>query len=260
MRNSIRKSDVYKIIEWAQDWFKENGSHLSTAVVGISGGKDSTVTAALLVEALGASRVFGVIIPNGQQDDIQDARDVCNFLEIDYIELNIEDAYTSISNKLIKSMHGWQTKDMKINLPARLRMATLYAVAQNLPCGGRVVNTCNYSEDYIGYSTRYGDAAGDFGLLSDFTVEEVIYIGRLLGIPERFLVKPPSDGLCGQTDEDKLGFTYQELDEYIETGEYVNFNTKRKIDELHKQNLFKLRPMATYKREKVLRVKDKNIE
>lgn len=215
----IKKSTVYRIIEWTQDWFEENGKGC-TAVIGISGGKDSTITAKLLVEALGKDRVIGVLMPNKYQSDIDVARSVCEYLDIDSIEIDINDAYLGIADKV-----------------------SSYAVAQNLPNGGRVANTCNYSEDYIGYSTRYGDAAGDFSLLSKFTVEEVKQIGNILGIPSEFVNKVPTDGLCGATDEDNLGFTYRQLDEYIHTNECVDKDVKNKIDNLHNLNSFKMKPI-----------------
>lgn len=237
----IRKSTVYRIIEWVQEWFEENGKGC-TAVIGISGGKDSTITAKLLVEALGKDRVFGVLMPNKYQSDIDVARSVCEYLGIDNIEIDINDAYLGIADK-VSSIMGNCERAMITNLPARLRMATLYAVAQNLPNGGRVANTCNYSEDYIGYSTRYGDSAGDFSLLAKFTVEEVKQIGNILGIPSEFVNKVPTDGLCGATDEDNLGFTYEQLDKYIHTTECDDEEVKNKIDYLHKLNLFKMEPM-----------------
>ena len=126
-------------------------------------------------------------------------------------------------------------------------MSTLYAVSQSH--NGRVANTCNLSEDYVGYSTRYGDSVGDFSPCSNLTVAEVKEIGRFLGLPEVLIEKVPSDGLCGKTDEDNLGFTYAVLDRYIRTGEIDDPKTKELIDKKHEQNLFKLKLMPAFKPE-----------
>ena len=241
--------EIDNIVDWIRDWFKENGPE-ANAVIGLSGGKDSTIVAALLVKALGKDRVVGVLMPNGIQKDISDSKEVAEFLGIRNYTVNIEGAYNAA---LASFEEGFPevpvSNDTKINLAPRLRMATLYALAQSLPGGGRVTNTCNASEDYIGYSTKYGDAAGDFSPCSDFTVTEMLMIGDALGLPEKLVHKTPSDGLCGQTDEDKLGFTYAALDKYILTGECPDEELKKRIDMLHKLNLHKLKVIPAYKRE-----------
>ena len=202
------------LIKWIRDWFDENGKGCN-AVVGISGGKDSTVVAGLLVEALGRDRVIGVLMPNGTQSDIADAREVVSYLNIKSHEINIKDSVNGIITGLV--LAGIKVSEQTlINLPARIRMSTLYAVSQSN--NGRVANTCNLSEDWIGYATRYGDGAGDFSPLANLTVSEVIELGLELGMPEHLIRKTPSDGLCGQTDEEKIGFTYDLLDKYIRTG------------------------------------------
>ena len=202
------------LIKWIRDWFDENGKGCN-AVVGISGGKDSTVVAGLLVEALGRDRVIGVLMPNGTQSDIADAREVVSYLNIKSHEINIKDSVNGIITGLV--LAGIKVSEQTlINLPARIRMSTLYAVSQSN--NGRVANTCNLSEDWIGYATRYGDGAGDFSPLANLTVSEVIELGLELGMPEHLIRKTPSDGLCGQTDEENIGFTYDLLDKYIRTG------------------------------------------
>jgi len=140
------------------------------------------------------------------------------------------------------------TAQTRTNVPPRVRMATLYAVSQSV--NGRVVNTCNLSEDWVGYSTRYGDAAGDFSPLSHLTVTEIKQIGKLLGLPESLVEKTPIDGLCGKTDEENLGFTYAVLDEYIRLGKINDENIKKIIDERHKNNLFKLQLMPSFEPDK----------
>ena len=232
-----------EIVVWIRDFFDKNGKDCN-AVVGISGGKDSSVVAALCVEALGRDRVIGVLMPNGEQNDIDMARKLVDFLDIMNFEVNIKEAVNGVLNSL--PMNGYDISEQTItNLPARIRMTTLYALSQSM--NGRVANTCNLSEDWVGYATRYGDAAGDFSPLSQLTVTEVKEIGRVLGLPTELVDKTPSDGLCGKTDEDNLGFTYEVLDRYIRTGEIDDEDIKNKIDTMHKKNLFKLQLMPSFK-------------
>jgi len=231
-------------IQWIRDFFEQNGKDCN-AVVGISGGKDSSVVAALCVEALGRDRVIGVLMPCGEQHDIDCSQLLVSHLGIKSYTVNVEDAVKGVLDNLPKELKiATQTKT---NLPPRIRMATLYAVSQS--CNGRVANTCNLSEDWVGYSTRYGDAAGDFSPLSHLTVAEIKEIGRLCGLPESLVEKTPIDGLCGKTDEDNLGFTYAVLDRYIRTGEIDDLETKKKIDAMHERNLFKLQLMPSFKPE-----------
>lgn len=239
--------EINNVVQWIREWFYNNGPQ-ANAVIGISGGKDSTIIAALLVKALGKDRVIGVMMPNGVQPDISDSEKVIELLGIKGYEVNIYDQYNAEVSALREA--GIEpTKDTLINIGPRLRMTTLYAVAQALPNGGRVCNTCNKSEDYIGYSTKYGDAAGDFSPCADFTVTEMLQIGDALGLPYDLVHKTPSDGLCGKTDEDNLGFTYAELDKYIETGFIKDPDKKAIIDRKHRLNLHKLKTIPTYRKE-----------
>ena len=231
-------------VKWIRDFFEKNGPGCN-AVLGISGGKDSSVAAALCAEALGADRVIGVLMPNGEQHDIDCAFKLVNHLGIKHYVVNIKDAVDGMIKNLPQELE--LTTQTLNNLPPRIRMSTLYAVSQS--CNGRVVNTCNLSEDWVGYSTRYGDAAGDFSPLSRLTVQEVKQIGYLLGLPRDLVDKTPIDGLCGKTDEDNLGFTYAELDRYIRTGEIEDQEKKAIIDRKHKMNLFKLELMPCFEPE-----------
>ena len=226
-------------VQWIRDFFRENGEGCN-AIVGISGGKDSSTVAALCKEALGADRVIGVLMPCGVQSDIDMAELLVSHLGIRHYVVNIKDAVEGLKAHLPFSL----SRQSEINLPARVRMATLYAVAQSH--NGRVANTCNLSEDWVGYATRYGDGAGDFGPLSRLTVTEVRAVGRALGLPPILVDKVPIDGLSGKTDEENLGFTYDELDRYVRTGEIDDSETKKKIDRLHKANLFKLCLMPVF--------------
>lgn len=229
-------------VAWIRDFFEKNGPGCN-AVVGVSGGKDSSVAAALCVEALGADRVIGVLMPNGEQHDIDCSHKLVEHLGIKHYVINIKEAFEATLKSFPKDLAV--SEQTVINLAPRLRMATLYAVSQS--CNGRVVNTCNLSEDWVGYSTRYGDAAGDFSPLSGLTVQEVKQIGYLLGLPRDLVDKTPIDGLGGKTDEDNLGFTYAVLDRYIRTGEIDDPDTKQLIDRRHKANLFKLQLMPAFK-------------
>ncbi len=248
MRDFNVEQQTKQLIEYTKEWFNKFGDN-TRAVIGISGGKDSSVTAAVLKEALGAVRVRAIIMPNGQMSDLDDAKLLVDFLQIPYEIIPITDYYNAAIATFEKAESFEVTSDLRINLAPRLRMSTLYAVAQGQPVTSFVVNTCNASEDYVGYSTKYGDAAGDVSLLQDFTVTEVLKIGEYLGLPEQLVHKVPSDGLSGMSDEDKLGFKYAQLDEYIsDSNADIPADIKASIDKKHVANLHKLQLMPAYKR------------
>ena len=233
-----------EVIQWIRDWFDKNGKDCN-AVVGISGGKDSSVVAALSVEALGKDRVIGVLMPNHIQDDIEYSHLLCEHLGIKNYTVDVGVAIDELLNNIHFRATDIEISDQtKTNLPARIRMATLYAISQSM--NGRVVNTCNLSENWVGYCSKFGDAAGDFSPLENLTVTEVKAIGRELGLPSELVDKTPTDGLCGKTDEDNLGFTYAELDAYIRDGIEPSEEVKAKIDSMHEKNLFKLQPMPSF--------------
>lgn len=232
-----------EIITWIQNYFRKNGPDCN-AVVGISGGKDSSIVAALCCEALGNGRVIGVLMPQGVQDDIDVARDLVKHFGIKSFEINIaETVNTLLAKGRIAGL--CDSKQARVNLPARIRMATLFMVSQSM--NGRVANTCNASENFVGWQTVGGDGFGQFSPLSKLTVTEVKAVGRELGLPEKFIEKAPADGLTGKTDEDNFGFTYEFLDKYIRTGEFGGDTaTAAKIDRMHEANLFKDLPMPMY--------------
>lgn len=242
-------SESEKVIQWIKDYFEENGKGCK-AVIGISGGTDSSIVAALLVKALGKENVVGVMMPNGYQHDQNMAKEIIELLGIKAYDINIASAVDALEKSVGDAM-CMKPNDYDIyrtNTPARVRMTVLYGVCALV--GGRVVNTCNLSEDYVGYSTKFGDAAGDFSPISSLTKTEVRAIGYELGLPRKFVEKIPEDGMSGKSDEEKLGFTYATLDRYILTGEIDDLEAKAKIDRLHRCNLHKLLPMPRYEKKR----------
>ena len=239
------KTVTQNCITWIRNWFEENGPE-SPAVIGISGGKDSSTVAALCVQALGRERVFGVLMPDGVQKDIDVARRVVGHLGICHTVIDIHESVEAVRSTVSE---GLERRDfgtqMMTNIPPRIRMATLYAVSQSM--NGRVSNNCNRSENYVGYSTIFGDAAGDFSPLANLTVSEIREVGRHLALPEEFITKAPADGLSDRTDEDAFGFTYEALDTYILTGICEDPLVREKIEKRHRANLFKLRPMPEFR-------------
>lgn len=228
-------------VEWIREFFEKNGKGCN-AIIGISGGKDSSVAAALCAEALGKERVIGVLMPQGEQSDIDMAYKLVNHLGIKHYVVNIKETVEAVLKQFPNEVEI--TAQTRQNIPPRIRMSVLYAISQSL--NGRVCNTCNLSEDWVGYSTRYGDAAGDFSPMSKLTVTEVKKIGHIMNIPKELVEKTPIDGLCGKSDEENLGFTYAELDKYIRMGEIEDKDKKEIIDRKHEMNLFKLEMMPIF--------------
>ena len=247
-----------EVVDWIQKWINANGNELTKVIVGVSGGKDSSVVSALMVKALGKDRVIGVMMPNGEQKDISDSQTLVSHLGIKNFTVNIAQAYEGLQSAFAvagvvdadenaffdenkKLMNDSFSPVFKTNTPARLRMATLYGIgAQIGNC--RVANTCNLSEDLVGYSTFYGDAAGDFAPINKLTTEEVVAIGDYLGLPSSLTHKAPSDGMCGKTDEDNLGFTYHEVNELARKN--IKAENAEKILAKYKANLFKVKIIA----------------
>lgn len=230
-----------EIVEWIRDWFEQNGKDCN-AIVGVSGGIDSSVVTALCVKALGKDRVFGIKMPCGEQPDIEHANMLIKHLEIKSYTMNIWDAVIGIDNQFPTDIEV--SKQTTINLPPRIRMATLYAISQSL--NGRVINTCNMSESYVGFDTIFGDSAGDISPLANLTKTEVIALAKELNLPDTLVHKIPQDGLTGLTDEQSFGFSYAELDAYIRDGIEPSKEVKAKIDSMHEKNLFKLQPMPSF--------------
>ncbi|MDR2965707.1 MAG: NAD(+) synthase [Treponema sp.] len=240
MFDAVKTKD--NIINWIKDYFNKNGKDCN-AVIGLSGGKDSSIAAALCVQALGKDRVIGILMPQGEQHDIDYSKDLAVHLGIKYYIVNIKDSVDTLLASI--NQDGLSlNKQAVTNIPARIRMTTLYAVSAAL--NGRVVNTCNLSEDWVGYSTKYGDSAGDFSPLSQFTVTEIKQIAKALALPDKFINKVPEDGLSGLTDEANLGFSYEVLDRYIREGICTDPALKEEIDRLHRINKHKLELMPSF--------------
>lgn len=235
------KQQLPGLLDWMRAQMKACGG--KTAVIGISGGKDSSVTAALSVAAYGRENVVGVLMPDGVQPDIDYSNGLVDVLNIRHYTFNIHGGTSGILDEMVRVGID-ASRQTKVNLPSRIRMATLYAIAQSMDAG-IVVNTSNLSEDWVGYCTIYGDSAGAFSPLGMYTTEEVIALGAELGLPERFLIKPPSDGLTGKTDEDNLGFSYHAVNEYVRKG-VADPAIKEQIDHKHRVSRFKFETIPVY--------------
>ena len=211
------KREIENIKNYIKDYLKE--AHANGVVLGMSGGKDSLVTAKLCADALGKANVIGIIMRNGELKDCSVAKESCDIIGIRYYEVNIGNIYGNVIDSTTPTVNK-EGKPLStvitFNLPPRLRMVPLYSIAGSL--GYLVANTSNLSEGMVGYTTKWGDNVGDFGPLANFTKEEVCEIGILLGLPDRLVNKTPDDGLSGQSDEEKLGFSYAELDNFIRHG------------------------------------------
>lgn len=240
MFNSNETKD--KLIKWIQTYFKENGSYNTKAVVGMSGGKDSTIVAKLCVEALGKDRVIGVLMPDGNKKDYDLTLEICKALNIKIITMDIKDIRTEMLNALRNQLSI--SEQAKINIPPRIRTSLLYGIASSV--GGRVANTSNYSEKYVGYCTKFGDNVGDFSPLGNLTCLQVIEIGKALGLDDKYILKTPEDGLSGKTDEENLGFTYQDLENHL-SNNLKNQEVETLIKEKHQLALHKINSMPTFK-------------
>ena len=237
MRNGFDADfEITNIVDDIRHYFATNGSEKTKAIIGISGGKDSTIAAALLVKALGSDRVIGVMMPEGEQNDIEDAREVCKYLHIHAEEINIGPAVDALYGCI--GYGDCEIPQVRTNTPARIRMTTLYAVAAIY--GGRVINTGNKSEAFVGYTTKYGDLAGDFALLRNYYVRDVIAIGMTMPeIPAHLIIKTPGDGMSGSTDEERFGFTYEALDAFLIDKITPDYLTQREIERRHNMNAHK---------------------
>ena len=249
------KGKYQRIIEFLKDY--QLKTNVKGYVIGISGGKDSTIVAKLLVDAIGSDKVLGILMPNGKQSDLSDSIEVCRLLNIDYQIVNIKQSYDAIVNQIEDCVSGlfpgdyvqkavtevnndtyYVTKQAKTNIAPRLRMTTLYAIAQSL--GYRVAGTGNYSEHYIGWCTKWGDMACDINPIAHLTCTDVVALGDYLKLPEHLVHKIPADGLTDKSDEDNFVFTYSELDRFLTKGESnVDVSIASKIIKMHDRSTHK---------------------
>ncbi len=250
------KSLTDRLIDWTRESMESSGG--KKAVIGVSGGKDSSVVAALCVKALGSENVVGVLMPDGVQGDISFAEELCEILDIKCTTVNID----KISSVFVDSLEnveediiGEVTRQTKLNFPPRIRMTLLYAISQSVE-NSRVINTSNISEDWIGYATVYGDTAGAFSPLGMLTSDEVMQVGKYLGLDDKFTFKVPSDGLTGETDEDIFGFSYDVLNKYIREGICEDLGVKNKIDNMHKYSRHKFLPIPMFDSELPVAIED----
>jgi len=249
------KREAENVINFVKDYYKKN--HLKGAVIGISGGKDSAVVAAIMVNAIGKENVVGVTLPcHSKEEDREDAILVAKHYGIELVNIDLTNSYDAFKDEIKKIDMKIAEKDLvnsDINIKPRLRMSAEYYLAAMYSSlkGGTylVIGTSNKSELYVGYFTKGGDQVHDIEVLSDFTVSEVIKIGEYLKVPKKVLYKAPSDGLSGKTDEDKLGVTYDDIEKYIYAQEMKD-SVKEKIRKLHDANKHKFN-MPAYKRKRV---------
>lgn len=236
------EKEVPHMIAEIRKYFTKNGTKDTKAIIGISGGKDSTIAAALLCRALGPENVFGVLMPCGKQTDLADSFKVVKYLDIPYTVVNIGNTMDTLVEAIPEQVFGAGNNAFYTNTPARLRMTTLYGIAALV--GGRVINTGNASELFVGYTTKYGDLAGDFSIFKDYYVREILAIGEYLGLPDELIHKAPGDGMSGKTDEDNFGFTYKVLDDYLIDDVIPDYETLRLIEERHARNIHKLHALS----------------
>lgn len=255
----MKKFDAVKVkdqlVQGIRDWFDKNGKGCN-AVIGLSGGKDSTIVAKLCVEALGANRVYGFGLPDKGQG-LNEADEIADWLGIHFSEVPIHEITEATNNGIWNSFLYSSKNDSAINItisdqtkqniPPRIRMTVLYAFSQSL--NGRVIGTCNASENYIGYFTKYGDGASDFEPIAELTVHEIYQIGDALGIPKKWVYKVPDDGLPHSCPDDekfeKMGFNYEKLDKYIREGTSGDDVADNAIARMHEMNLFKMKMSDT---------------
>ncbi len=245
----LEKEKLFKEAENAIVWIREfiESTGAKGVVVGNSGGKDSATVIAMAVKALGSERVVTVAMPcNSISSDLEDARLVAETFEVPFLEIDLTKSYTEMESSIndsLETLNKELNREAKINMKPRFRMITLYAIAQSL--GYLVIGTGNLCEAMVGYTTKWGDSAYDFNPIANFTVPEVLAIGEYLGVPEKIIKKAPNDGLGGQTDEEKMGVTYKQIEEYIETGK-TDLNAMPIIERLNKSSKHKRNPIPTY--------------
>lgn len=249
------EKETEKVIQFIRNYYKENKA--GGAILGISGGKDSGVVAGLFTRALGRENVIGVTLPcHSKKEDKSHAKLVSDYYGFPLYNFDLTDTFNTFKTELgeIGTFTEEETKNSDINLKPRLRIATVYYLAALFSAVKGtpylVAGTSNKCELYVGYFTKGGDSVHDISVLADFTVEEVLAIGDYIEVPKEVLYKAPSDGLSGQTDEDKLGITYKEIASYMENKKSVKEETAHKIERLHQANAHKFN-LPIYRKEEM---------
>lgn len=242
-------NEAENAINWIKDYVEKTGA--KGVVVGNSGGKDSATVIAMATKALGKEKVLTIAMPcNSIQADLEDAKLVSKTFDVKLLEVDLTDSYNHLENSVNKTISNIGIElnsEAKVNIKPRMRMLTLYGIAQSL--GYLVIGTGNLCERMVGYTTKWGDSASDFNPIANFTVEEVLAIGEYLGVPDKIIHKAPADGLGGLTDEEKMGVTYKQIAEYIETGK-TDINSMEIIERKNKNSKHKRQPVPFYEFER----------
>ncbi len=251
----LERAELIKQTEGAIDWIKEyvKQSGAKGVVIGDSGGKDSATVLGMAVKALGKENVLAVSMPcHSVSHDFDDAKLVADTFGVKFLKVDLTKTYNEMENEIQVAMGEKLSKEATINMKPRLRMITLYGMAQSL--GYLVIGTGNLCEAMVGYTTKWGDNASDFNPIGNFTVDEVLAIGKYVGVPERILQKAPNDGLGGKTDEEKMGIKYSQIAEMIETGN-TEENAKKEILKRYEASKHKreLVPIYTFERKNYLK-------
>ncbi len=252
-KNKLQE-EMENAINWIRNYVQNSGA--KGIVIGNSGGKDSATVLAMAVKAIGKENVISVFMPcHSVNSDLEDAKIVSSTFDVKLLNIDLTNAYNQMTDEITRKLNTQLSKESTINMKPRLRMVTLYSIAQTL--NYLVIGTGNLCEAMVGYTTKWGDNSSDFNPIGNFTVDEVLEIGKMLGVPERILEKSPNDGLGGQTDEEKMGITYNQISEVIETGSTDNENAKNEIIKrfkasTHKRNLV---PIYQFERKNYLKNK-----
>lgn len=244
------EKEAQNAIIWIREYVEKTGAN--GIVIGNSGGKDSATVLAMAVEAIGREKVLSVAMPCfSKQTDLEDAKLVADVFEVPLLKVDLSNTYQEMEKEINCQIPQSLTKEAIVNMKPRLRMTTLYSIAQTL--GYLVIGTGNLCEAMVGYTTKWGDNSSDFNPIGNFTVEEVLAIGRMLEVPENILKKAPSDGLGEKTDEEKMGIQYSQIEEMIETGT-TDEKAKQEIIRRYQSSKHKRRivPIYTFERKNYL--------
>lgn len=241
LKQEILKNEMEKAIAWIKEYVEKTKA--KGVVIGNSGGKDSAVVLAMATKALGKEKVLAISMPcNSISGDFEDARLVADTFGVKFLKIDLTSTYRELEKEI--SLTKKLTEEAKINIKPRLRMMSLYAIAQTL--NYLVIGTGNLCERMVGYTTKWGDSACDFNPIGNFTVKEVLAIGELLNVPEEILSKAPNDGLGGLTDEEKMGIKYSQIEEMIEEGN-TEENAKKEILKRYELSKHKRAEVPIYK-------------